>query len=112
MGTAEAGIRSAAGPSAVSVGRTGWELPAQAERHTVPAEWTETGIHIRWPDSVGIEAAVESAVGVVAAAPAGPAAAVAGVAVNTRFVEGVGIEVDSLVGSEVVVVPGNCCTSL
>ena len=41
-----------------------------------------------------------------------PAAAVVGVAVNSRFVERLGIEVDSLVGSEVVVVPGNCCTSL
>ena len=38
------------------------------------------------------------------------AAAVVGVAVNTLFVEGFGIEVDSLVGLEAAAVPGNCCT--
>lgn len=96
----------------MSVERTGWELPAQAEHHIVLAEWTETGIHIRWLDFAGIEAVVETVVVAVAAAPAVAAAAVVGVAVNTQFVEGVGIEVDSLAGLEVAAVPSSCCTCL
>jgi len=40
------------------------------------------------------------------------AAVVAGVAVDSWFAEDFGIEVDSLVGLEVAVVPSSCCTSL
>ena len=40
------------------------------------------------------------------------AAAVVGVAVDSRFAEDFGIEVDSLVGLEVAAVPSSCCTSL
>ena len=40
------------------------------------------------------------------------AAAVAGVAVDSRFAEDFGIEVDSLVGLEVAAVPSSCCTFL
>lgn len=39
-------------------------------------------------------------------------AAVAGVAVDSRFAEDFGIEVDSLVGLEVAAVPSSCCTFL
>ena len=40
------------------------------------------------------------------------AAAVVGGAVDSRFAEDFGIEVDSLVGLEVAAVPSNCCTFL
>lgn len=46
---------------------------------------------------------------VIAVVPAA-AAPVAGVAVNTLFVEGFGIEVDGLAGLEVAAVPSSCCT--
>ena len=51
-------------------------------------------------------------VGTAAVVVAVVAAAVAGVAVDSRFAEDFGIEVDSLVGLEVAAVPSSCCTSL